>query len=58
MSSSALWDRKNEALSSSDLLKLQTQRLKALVARVYTSNQYYKKRLDGAKVTPTSISSV
>lgn len=58
MSSSTLWDPKHEALSSEDLLKLQTQRFKALVTRVYQSNQYYRKRLDDAKVKPSEISSM
>jgi len=58
MTSTALWDPAHEALSAADLRKLQSQRLKALVARVYQSNRYYKQRLDEAEVKPSAMKSL
>jgi phenylacetate-CoA ligase len=52
---SALWDSAHEAMTPKDLEKLQFSRLKALVARIYGSNQHYKQRLDAAKVKPSSL---
>jgi len=55
---SALWDSAHEAMTPKDLEKLQFSRLKALVSRVYGSNQYYKQRLGAAKVKPSSLKSM
>ncbi len=54
----ALWNPTYEGLSAANLRKLQFQRFKALITRVYQSNQYYKQRLDEAKVKPSSLKSM
>ena len=52
---SELWDSAHEALSGKELERLQCDRFKALIARVYQSNAYYKQRFDMAKIKPSSL---
>jgi phenylacetate-CoA ligase len=49
------WDRTAETMPLPQLQKLQLQRLRKLVRYVYSSNQFYHKKISDAKITPESI---
>ncbi len=50
-----LWDKKIESMPIDKLKELQLKRLKKLIKRVYTTNKYYKQKLDKAGVKPGDI---
>jgi len=53
--SQEFWDRKAEAMPIDELKLLQCKRLQKLVKYVYTTNQFYHKKLSNAKLKPESI---
>ena len=50
-----LWDSKIESMPLNKLKDLQLKRFKELVHRVYEKNNYYKKKLNDAKIEPSDI---
>ncbi len=46
------WDRKAETMPLRDLKALQCKRLQKLIKYVYTTNQFYHKKISEAKVKP------
>jgi phenylacetate-CoA ligase len=55
MSNGQYFNAEIETLSKSRLQHLQLERLKAIVERAYTQNQFYRRLYDEAGVTPASI---
>lgn len=47
-----------ETLSAKDKEKLQLERLKVTVKRVYDNVPFYRKKFEGAKITPSTITSL
>ncbi|MGD8400534.1 MAG: phenylacetate--CoA ligase [Bacillota bacterium] len=53
-----MWNAKVETMSRSELEKLQTERLRKTVERVYRNVPFYKQKLDAAGIKPEDIQSV
>jgi phenylacetate-CoA ligase len=50
-----LWDKKYESMPQKELEKLQLNRLKNLINHVYSSNKFYKEKLNSAGIKPQDI---
>lgn len=53
-----IWDRQNECIDREELRKLQLQRLKETVARVYSRVPFYRQLFDQAGIAPDNINSL
>jgi phenylacetate-CoA ligase len=53
-----IWNKKAECAEPKDRLKIQTERLKELVSRVYKKVPFYKKLFDEKGVNPKDINSI
>ena len=53
-----IWDTKYETMPRKDLEKLQLERLKAQIARVYEKVPFYRQAFRERGITPASINSL
>ncbi|HOV69420.1 MAG TPA: phenylacetate--CoA ligase, partial [Clostridia bacterium] len=53
-----IWNESAERMSREDMLKLQLERLKETVRRVYEKVPYYRAKLDKANISPDDIKSL
>ncbi|HOL29743.1 MAG TPA: phenylacetate--CoA ligase [Paludibacteraceae bacterium] len=53
-----IWNEEIECMSSSEMRKLQSERLKELVNKVYQNVEFYRKKMDEKGVRPSDIRSI
>jgi phenylacetate-CoA ligase len=53
-----IWNKKFETMPLAQLAKLQAERLKEVVERVYARVPFYRKKMDQARVKPADIKSI
>jgi phenylacetate-CoA ligase len=53
-----IWNEEIECMSSSEMRKLQSERLKELVNKVYQNVEFYRKKMDEKGVRPCDIRSI
>lgn len=53
-----IWNKDIECMSRDNMRKLQSERLRELVQRVYNNVSFYRKRMDEADVKPSDIKSI
>jgi len=53
-----IWNKEIECLSREEMRKLQGERLKELVNRVYSNVEFYRRRMDEMGVKPSDIQSI
>jgi len=58
MTSVEYYDEKVETASREEILRIQFNKLEALLKKVYASNQFYRKKFDSYGITPSAICSL
>jgi phenylacetate-CoA ligase len=53
-----IWNRKIETMARDEMQALQSQRLRALVGRLYATSPFYRRRLAEARIDPNQINSL
>jgi len=53
-----IWNEEIECMSSSEMRKLQSERLKELVNKVYQNVEFYRKKMDEKGIRPSDIRSI
>ena len=53
-----IWNKDIECMSRDNMWKLQSERLRELVQRVYNNVSFYRKRMDESGVKPSDIKSI